>query len=364
MARTKGAVALKPKVAVKNKPQINKNTKDSDEYEFAKEPSYVSDALNHVGKSKCEMCGFWYDEDKGYSTVRSRQYDGNNHKLHTCKKCVETIYKKNLRDTGSPKEAIKRICMRFDVYFSENMYNGVENTTSASEWYASNYIAKMMLPAYENLTYSSYLDEISAEQRASNKDILECDYKATGKDIKFWGFGFEDSDYMFLNNKYSEWITSYECNDKAQQTIFQNLCILELQKIKALRSGDDIDKIINCIDKQLGSANLKPIQNKKDNFADQNTFGTLIDKWENEEPIPEPKEEWKDVDGIVKYITVWFFGHLCKMLNIKNSYCRMYEEEIKKLTVERPNLYEDDESAFNDIFTNAEKDGDDDKGGG
>ena len=90
----------------------------------------------------------------------------------------------------------------------------------------------------------------------------------------------------------------------------------------------------------------------------------MIDKWENEEPIPEPKEEWKDVDGIVKYITVWFFGHLCKMLNIKNSYCRMYEEEIKKLTVERPNLYEDDESAFNDIFTNAEKDGDDDKGGG
>ena len=93
-------------------------------------------------------------------------------------------------------------------------------------------------------------------------------------------------------------------------------------------------------------------QNKtKDNtLAEQNTFGTLIRKWENERPIPEPDEEWKDVDGIVRYITVYFLGHLCKMMGIKNSYSRLYEEEMAKYKVEKPEYEDDDEALFDAVF--------------
>ena len=69
----------------------------------------------------------------------------------------------------------------------------------------------------------------------------------------------------------------------------------------------------------LGSANLKPVQNNDNALADSQSFGTLIKKFEEEKPIPEPDPEWKDVDGIVKYITVYFLGHLCKMIGIKNK---------------------------------------------
>ena len=77
-----------------------------------------------------------------------------------------------------------------------------------------------------------------------------------------------------------------------------------------------------------------------------------IRKWENTKPIPEPDPELKDVDGIVRYITVWFLGHLCKMLGIKNTYCKLYEDEIAKMRIERPEYEdEDDETMFNDIFS-------------
>ena len=33
--------------------------------------------------------------------------------------------------------------------------------------------------------------------------------------------------------------------------------------------------------------------------------------------MPEPDEAWQDVDGIRRYINVWFLGHLCKMMGIK-----------------------------------------------
>jgi hypothetical protein len=39
------------------------------------------------------------------------------------------------------------------------------------------------------------------------------------------------------------------------------------------------------------------------------------------------------------------------MLGIKNTYCKLYEDEMARLRVERPDLdEEDDEGAFNEIF--------------
>lgn len=39
------------------------------------------------------------------------------------------------------------------------------------------------------------------------------------------------------------------------------------------------------------------------------------------------------------------------MLGIRNTYCKLYEQEMARLKVERPETEaEDDESAFNDIF--------------
>jgi len=80
-------------------------------------------------------------------------------------------------------------------------------------------------------------------------------------------------------------------------------------------------------------------------------FGVGIRMFENARPIPKPIPELQDVDGVVRYISVWFLGHLCKMLGIKNTYCKLYEEEMEKRRVERPDLDdEDDEGAFNEIF--------------
>lgn len=88
----------------------------------------------------------------------------------------------------------------------------------------------------------------------------------------------------------------------------------------------------------LGTANLKPSQNNEKAMVEQNTFGTLIKKWENERPISEPLPEWQDVDNIRKYITVYFLGHLCKMVGVQNKYSAAYEEEMAKYRVEMPEL--------------------------
>jgi len=90
--------------------------------------------------------------------------------------------------------------------------------------------------------------------------------------------------------------------------------------------------------------------------ADVNTLGTWIKKFENEKPIPEPDPEFQDVDGIKKYIRVWFLGHFCKMLGINNVYAKEYEEELRKYSVE---ITEEDLQKNNindDIDDNVESD--------
>ena len=43
---------------------------------------------------------------------------------------------------------------------------------------------------------------------------------------------------------------------------------------------------------------------------------------------------------------------LYKMLGIKNTYCKLYEDEMERLRVKTPEFEdEDDESMFNNIFS-------------
>lgn len=92
----------------------------------------------------------------------------------------------------------------------------------------------------------------------------------------------------------------------------------------------------------LSSAQLKPSQNASNTLTEAKTFGQLIEKWEQEKPIPEPSDEFKDVDKIGQLIDVFFKGHLAKMMGIKNAFSATYDRFMQKYTVTKPE-YEDSE---------------------
>ncbi|WP_405101446.1 hypothetical protein [Oceanobacillus sp. FSL H7-0719] len=155
--------------------------------------------------------------------------------------------------------------------------------------------------------------------------------------IDFWGQGYSKDDYEYLQREYEKLTGAYESDSSyAMEIIFQEAAQQRLTIKKKREKNESVDKELKTFQDLLGSANIKPSQETGANSAEQATFGTLIKKWENEKPISEPDEEWKDVDGIKKYVSVWFLGHLCKMLGIKNEYSKMYEDEVAKYTVEQP----------------------------
>lgn len=295
-------------------------------------------------------------QDSNFCKSLSPLYQGNNAFVNVCKRCTDKYYYQ-LVDlySGNEEKAMDRICQLFDWYYSDEIF-ATTRKISADRSRVCAYPAKVNLPQY-NAKGKTYIDTIKDRETKTidNFNDLEevknsGEIKVSKKTINFFGLGFSPEQYKFLQDQYDDWTARHECKTKTQEEIFKNLCFAQLNIQIAQQTNNKVKESMDTFQNLLGTANLKPSQTNDNAIADQNTFGTLIKKWENEKPISEPDPEWKDVDGIVKYISIYFLGHLCKMMNIKNSYARMYEEEMSKYKVEKPEYEGDEEALFDTVF--------------
>ena len=316
---------------------------------------------------KCCTCGKKYTKQTGnFSYSQSPMFKGNNSFLPICNHCLENLVEQYTELLGSQNEAIKRVCLHWDMYYSDSMLNSTKKI-DANRSRIKCYVKNCNLQQNAGKTFDTYLRELDNEKINSIDDLedikqQEKDVKVTQKTIKFFGLGYTPEQYKFLQDQYDDWTHRHECRTKSQEEVFKNLCIAQLNIQIAQQTGGKVKDAMDSFQNLLGTANLKPCQTNENALADQNTFGTLIKKWENEKPISEPDPEWKDVDGIARYIHIYFLGHLCKMMGIKNSYSRMYDEEMEKYRVEKPEYEGDDEALFDAVFSSKSNKDDDDNG--
>ncbi len=150
-------------------------------------------------------------------------------------------------------------------------------------------------------------------------------------------------------------------DDVGADAIVRQLCALELDINRDRAAGKAVEKKVSLFNDMLGDLKLKPSQRKDDvDTVTANTpLGVWLLKYENERPLPEIDDDLKDVNGIRKYVFTWM-GHLCKMLGVKNAYSKLYEDEISKLRVEKPEYDGDDEELMMESMD--ESGGDDDAG--
>lgn len=298
----------------------------------------------------CTCCGeHWSTQNNHFSKSMSPLYKANNGYVHICNQCRDKYYN-NLVDlfNGNEEKALDRMCQIFDWLFHENPV-GMSKKPSANRTRVSNFVNKLNLG--QSIKYgNSYIDTIKNRYKDQKEDIINYIDDINGKTlktkdstIKFFGTGLgNDEDYQYLQNEYDDWTSRCECKSKTQELIFKNICFKELDILKARRKNEDTKDLDKTLQDYLDKAKLTPKQINSNVVDDSISFGQLIQKWEDEKPIPEPEDEFKDVDGIAQYIDVFFKGHLAKMMGLKNGLSNLYEKYMKKYTVEKPE-YEGDE---------------------
>lgn len=323
----------------------------------------------NASSSVCRRCGTSYGRLKGNFPVSyGFLYKGQGY-MPYCRECIDKMYDAYYLVCKDPRVATRQMCRKLDLYWSESIYQFAE-LRAANRSMMTAYIARANSGSFAGKSYDDTLNEenalwsslspVAVVSTARQEKSSEFETEIDPELVDFWGADYSPEFLLRLDKRYRKWTKDQGDLEPGSVSLFKHICILEETIAMDSAAGRPVDKNLNTLNTLLGSLNLKPVQKKGevDAVTENTPFGVWIDRWEHKRPIPEPDPMFKDVDGIVRYITIWFYGHIAKTLGIPNVYCEMYEKEMEKMKVDRPEAFDeevdDDESIFNSIFGNKE----------
>lgn len=294
----------------------------------------------------CHGCNRFISRKEFY---QSKEYASGFYPL--CRDCVTMEARQQKKKTDPPnetKESVQRVLQKMNLPYLDSVYEhqcvliseDINDNGRSSPF--KQYVTMMQsLPNYRNMTWKdsdfagSVLDE----------DEVKISARTVKNAKKRFGSGYSDAEYMWLENEYQDWVQRYPCDTKAQEILFQRICCNELLATQAQKLGQPTDKFDKNITDLMAAANIKPSQSNSNALTEAKTFGQLIDKWEQEKPIPEPEPEFKDVDKIGWYIKVFFAGCLSKMFGWKAGFTPEYENYLNQYSVDTTQNNEEEEEA-------------------
>ena len=314
-------------------------------------------------KAICHRCGKAFGKRRGNFPVSYALLHRGAGFLPICKDCLETMYNEYLAQCGDPKKTVRQMCRKLDLFWSEKVFDSVVNKTTTRSL-MSTYLTRLTTNTYAGKSYDDTLrkegtlwnfDNSIPKPKEEVKEIKEDppEHEEPVDDgiIAFWGSGYSPALYKELEQRRDYWMSNVAPDgdiDVGTEAIIKQICALELDINRDRAAGRAVDKSVNALNTLLGSANLKPAQKKQDDaeaLADT-PMGVWLYRFENERPLPDEYDDSK----MLKYVFTWM-GHLCKMLGIKgNKYTKLYEDEVRKYTVEKPEYDGDDEEAFLDML--------------
>lgn len=259
----------------------------------------------------CSHCGKKYKRLKNNFLASQSPLYKNTKYMPICKKCVAELFEYYKEKLGNEKQAVRRICMKFDIWFSEELYKASKNVSKDYTCITS-YIARSNLLQYAGKTY----DDTIAEEESigiikSESDLEEVNKSSdtnisiSGRIMKSWGFGYEPEEYKMLEEHYKMLTTQFTNADGVQDALIKDLCVLNVLKQRAVKQQkfDNVDKVMKMYHSTMKAGGLKP-RNAAEGIDDESaTWGTFIRDVENYSPadIYQDKKMFKDFEQVKEY---------------------------------------------------------------
>ena len=311
---------------------------------------------------KCPKCGEFLNNNTAFYIDRNYKTE----RFPICKRCLMMMVEQKENKNDKPNETIEsvqKVLRLMNLPYSDSFYRdcikGAEDEVKEKNRkspFATYITAMVSLPNWKGLTWE---DSEFGDSLVDSDEDVRVVQKTIRAAKKRFGPGYSESDYMTLENEYQDWINRYDCSTKAQEKIFERLSFKAWEISKATKAGQNTKDLDKTYQELLSSINILPRQNSNNALSDSLTFGQLIEKWEENDPIPEPDPELADVDSIGKKIRVFFSGHLSRVLGLDNGYAKEYDEYMKEFTVEKPKVNSvsgnGDTTIYNKLFGSVEE---------
>ena len=193
----------------------------------------------------CCHCGELLDSSEFYKSD-SKFYQ--NSKLPICKDCFSREFGNYLNNYHSSKKAMQRMCMAFDVYFNDDLFDSCDNTND--ERVIGNYFRKLNMNQYKGKTFDTTIENgeilLSGDRKPvkENRAVTVDQYgneqedEINPADVERWGVGLSATDYENLNNHYKYLKSANTHCDSNQEIFISDLCYAKMQQLRCVRDGD------------------------------------------------------------------------------------------------------------------------------
>lgn len=233
---------------------------------------------------------------------------------------------------------MKRVCMEFDIYYSDPLFDSSDNGKPTT---LGNYMKRLNMIQYTGKTFDNSIkegfvfDSRDVAQKAASEAAKERRIEKEREEpvdpefTKRWGNGFTKTDYDILNSHYKLLKDSNPQCDNNQEIFINDLCYTKMQQMKAVREGrvDDYNKLTESYRKSFQQAGLKTV--KDSNTNDEFSFGITVETIEKYTPAEyyKNKKLYKDFDGIGDYINRFMLRPLRNLMH--GTQDRDYEFYVK-----------------------------------
>lgn len=267
----------------------------------------------------CTRCG---TADKKLFYISKSIYFSSTGKLPLCKACmVKTLDEKTML-LGSRELALDDLARMLDIKLIKSTYESVK-TEEDTSIFISKYFRNIALKSAKDDTYSYYDSDfdITENTNISNdyseedeEEYQELNRRQLAMD---WGNGFSDSDYIFLEKRYSKLSTMANIEYESDVVIIRQICLEELNLRKVREKGGTTKDALRTIQELMSTASIRPTDIKAANAgALSSYYGKWIDQIEETEPAEffKDKSLYEDYDGLGQYFKDWILRPLKNLL--------------------------------------------------
>lgn len=270
-----------------------------------------------VEKCVCCSCGEPKNSTHFYKSNSEFYSEGA---LPICKECFSRKFGQYAAEYHSNKKAMQRMCMAFDIYFNEDLFDKCDTN---DDTVVGKYFRQLNMNQNKGKTFDTTIENgdfsLSGDRKQpKEKRVAVVDQygneqeseskKINPKDIEKWGVGYDLIDYEILNAHYKFLKNANPNCDSNQELFINNLCFIYMKEMKSLRIDDtkaftDLSTLYIKTFKEAGLKTVRDNSETKDFVA-----GVTIATIEKYTPAEFYKDQklYKDFDGIGEIIKRFF----------------------------------------------------------
>lgn len=272
----------------------------------------VANMPKSVEKCVCCSCGEPKNSIHFYKSNSEFYSEGA---LPICKECFSRKFGQYAAEYHSNKKAMQRMCMAFDIYFNEDLFDKCDTN---DDTVVGKYFRQLNMNQNKGKTFDTTIENgdfsLSGDRKQpKEKRVAVVDQygneddeseEINPEDIERWGVGLMPIDYENLNNHYKFLKSANSHCDSNQEIFISDLCYAKMQQLKCVREGDmeNFKKMGEYYNSTFVKSGLKVAADAEANSDDcLGVWNSRISQYTPEEYYKN-KQLYSDHDGFMDYI--------------------------------------------------------------